>query len=151
MVELTARYPSDPQHVYHWAMLRFWLHRAQRQGIPMVLMCHQHMRQFAGSACTALMEALLREAVAGFHGDLYLDTVYGIGAWWRDVLSPQTAVVRLSQEGGRLRLTNGGERDLEHLPVDIRLTDGGRLTRLVTVPMGGTVEIDLCRSVTITT
>jgi hypothetical protein len=143
LVELTARYPSDPQHFYHWAMLRFWLHRAWRLGIPMVLLVHQHLRQFAGGACARLTEALLREAVASFNGDLYLDTVYGIGAWWRDVLSPRTAVVRLSREGGCLRLTNGGERDLEHLPVDIRLTDGGRLTRLVTVPAGKTVEIAL--------
>ena len=143
LVELTARYPSDPQHIYHWAMLRFWLHRAWRLGIPMVLLVHQHLRQFAGGACARLTEALLREAVAGFNGDLYLDTVYGIGAWWRDVLNPRTAVVRLSREGGCLRLTNGGERDLEHLPVDIRLTDGGRLTRLVTVPAGETVEIAL--------
>lgn len=144
LVELTARYPGDPQHVYHLAMLRFWLHRAQRLGIPMILMAHQHLRQFDGGACVKLTEALLREAVAGFQGDLYLDTVYGIGAWWREVLSPRTAVVRLHREGGRLTLTNGGERDLDKVPVDIRLVDGGRLTRLVSVPAGETVVVELC-------
>lgn len=149
LVELTARYPSDPQHIYHLAMLRFWLHRAQRLGIPMILMAHQHLRQFAGSACAKLTEALLQEAVAGFQGDLYLDTVYGIGVWWREVLSPHTAVVRLKQEGGRLTLTNGSERDLDKVPVDIRLADGGRMTRLVSVPAGGAVEFDLYKPVSI--
>ena len=82
--------------------------------------------------------------MAGFQGDLYLDTVYGIGAWWREVLSPRTAVVRLHREDGRLTLTNDGERDLDKVPVDIRLVDGGRLTRLVSVPAGETVVVELC-------
>jgi hypothetical protein len=47
-VELTKRYPGDPQHIYHVAMNLFWIHRAHRKGIPVVFMCHQHLRQFDG-------------------------------------------------------------------------------------------------------
>ncbi|RKT45584.1 hypothetical protein [Thiocapsa rosea] len=141
LVELTARYPGDPQHIHHFDMLRFWLHRAHRLGIPMVLMCHQHLRQFDGTACARLTEALLRHALGGFRGDLYLDTVYGIGVYWRDVLSPSSAVVRVTHEAGRVTLTNGSERDLVRVPVDIQLADGGRITRLVSVASGERVVV----------
>ncbi|NCA72212.1 MAG: hypothetical protein EOM91_19490 [Sphingobacteriia bacterium] len=143
LVELTARYPGDPQHIHHFDMLTFWLHRAHRLGIPMVLMCHQHLRQFDGTACARLTEALLRHALAGFSGDLYVDTVYGIGVYWRDVLSPTSAVVRVTCEDGRVTLTNGSERDVVRVPVDIQLADGGRITGLVSVASGGMAVVDV--------
>lgn len=143
LVELTARYPSDPQHIYHLAMLNFWLHRSHRLGIPMILMVHQHLRQFSGGACLRFTEWLLRRALEGFHGDFYMDTVYGIGSWWRDVLSPQNSVVRLSQSDGRLQLTNSGDRDLANLPIDILLADGSRTTRIVTARARDKVDVEV--------
>ena len=143
LVELTARYPSDPQHIYHLAMLNFWLHRSHRLGIPMILMVHQHLRQFAGGACLRLTEWLLRRTLESFQGDFYVDTVYGIGSWWRDVLSPKTSVVRLNQIDGRLELTNAGDRDLSQIPIDILLADGSRTTRIVMVKAGGKVDVEV--------
>lgn len=146
LVELTARYPGDPQHVYHLAMLLFWMHRAHRRGMPMLFMCHQHLRQFAGTACARLTERVLRHAVEGFQGDLYIDTVYGVGTYWRDILSEHGAKVTVAWESGRVRVTNRCGRDLVQLPVDIRLDKGERMTRLVSVAGGATLTFDLCRS-----
>ena len=143
IVELTARYPSDPQHIQHVAMLQFWMSRAHRLGIPMVMLVHQHMRQFDGIACTRFTEYLLRHALERFNGDLYVDTVYGIGAWWRDVLSEETRRVRVALEDGGVRVTNPTDRDLTDVPVDLHLGGGERMTRLVSVPAGGEVVVGI--------
>ncbi len=136
IVELTARYPSDPQHIQHVAMLEFWMHRAHRRGIPMVMLVHQHLRQFDGIACARCTEHLLRYALERFNGDLYIDTVCGIGAWWRDVLSEETRRVHVLVEDGRVRVTNATDRDLTDVPLDLRLAGGERMTLLVSVPAG---------------
>lgn len=142
-VELTKRYPGDPQHPYHVAMNLFWLHRAHRKGLPVIFMCHQHLRQFAGYACTRFTEYTLRYALTRFAGDLHINTVYGIGKYWREVLSPQTRSVRLSTEGATVRLHNGSDVALADTPVDVTLNDGRRFTLLCDVPPGAVVTIPL--------
>ncbi|MCG5502203.1 NEW3 domain-containing protein [Ectothiorhodospira lacustris] len=141
IVELTARYPSDPQHIQHVAMLQFWMHRAHRLGIPMVMLVHQHMRQFDGIACARFTEYLVRYALERFNGDLYIDTVYGIGVWWRDVLNEETRRVDVVQEEGRIRVANHTDRDMTDLPLDLRLKGGACTTWLVSVPAGGEVVL----------
>jgi hypothetical protein len=141
-VELTKRYPGDPQHVFHVAMNLFWIHRAWRLGIPVIFMCHQHMRQFDGGACGRLTEAVLRHAVGGFNGDLWIDTVYGIGVYWRDVLSPDARRLTVEAEGGRIRVTNRGTLSHSQVPLDLRYTDGGVTCHLVDVAAGETVELE---------
>lgn len=132
-VELTSRYPPDPQHVHHFAMLRFWLHRARRLGIPMVFMCHQHMRQWEGRACTRFTEALLRTVLADFQGEFQVDTLFGIGKYWREVLSPRTRRLAVTLEGTRLVVDNRSDMNFERVPVDLELDDGTRATVLVNV------------------
>jgi len=131
IVELTARYPSDPQHILHHAMLKFWIYRGHRLGIPVVILVHQHMRQFDGIACEKFTENLLHMVVNQFNGDLYLDTVYAVGQYWLDVLSDQTKVVDLKVVNGDIQICNRGNRRIDNVPIDIQLRDGSRLTRLV--------------------
>jgi hypothetical protein len=142
IVEITARYPSDPQHVHHCAMLEFWIWRAHRLGIPAVVLVHQHMRQFDGIACSRFTEHLLRMVTGGFRGDLYLDTVYGIGRYWLDVLSPMTRCVSVGLSDSGVVLTNGTGRRVESVPVDLVLRDGARMTILVDAEPGSNVIFD---------
>jgi len=142
-VELTSRYPGDPQHIYHVAMLLFWLHRSERCGIPMVYMCHQHMRQFEGKACTRFTEYLLRTVLKDFNGDFYVDTLFGIGKYWKEVLSPKTRRVSVSLLAHRIMVENRSDIDVERLPVDLELTGGARSTVFVSVRSGCSKTIDL--------
>ncbi len=142
-VELTSRYPPDPQHLHHFAMLRFWLHRSRRRARPMVFMCHQHLRQWEGPACMRFTEALLRSVLADFHGDFRVDTLFGVGKYWKEVLSPRTRRVSVRRDGTALTVENGGDMDFEDLPVDLELADGARSTVLVSVRASGSARIDL--------
>ena len=141
-VELTSRHPCDPQHILHWAMVRFWLHRSARRGIPMVFMCHQHMRQWEGPACMRFTEEILRSALADFHGEFFVDTVFGAGKYWREVLSPATRTATVSLAGNRLVVENAGDMDFERVPVDLDLAGGGRMTVLASVRAGRKTEIE---------
>jgi|GEM_PF-703961 len=153
VVELTARYPTDPQHVHHLAMIEFWMARGHRLGQPVIILVHQHMRQFDGAICATFTEHILDRAVNGFHGDLYIDTVYGVGRYWLDVLSQETGRVSVhvdtrdgnggrSGGGGGVRVTNGTNRTIPNVPLDITLRSGERLTRLLDLPPGET-KVDL--------
>ena len=141
-VELTSRYPGDPRHIYHVAMLLFWLHRSRRRGIPMVYMCHQHLRQFEGQACTRFTEYLLRKVLADFHGDFYINTLFGIGKYWREVLSPKMRRVTVLLVGSRIVVENRSDIDVERVPVDLYLAGGARSTLLISVRSGAGVTID---------
>lgn len=121
IVELTARYPSDPRHAHHAWMQVFWMHRAWRKGIPMVYMCHQHMRQFEGHACTRITEFLLRRVLESFNGDFFVDTLYGLGTYWLDVLNPDTRKVHVRIENGTLFIENQSDESYQDLPIDITL------------------------------
>lgn len=142
-VELTSRYPPDPQHGLHFFMLLFWLNRARRLGRPMVFMCHQHLRQWDGPDCSLFTEAFIRRMLMDFHGDFYVDTLFGVGKYWREVLSPQTRRLTVSLTGSHLIVENRSDVDLNHLPVDLEWENGGRSTVLISVPSGQKIEMNL--------
>lgn len=137
-VELTTRFPCDPQHIYHYAMLQYWLARSYKLGLPMIFMCHQHMRLFAGTACMQMSRAFLWYATNHYENDLYIDTVFGIGKYWKEVLSDQTKRVKVSIDGSRVVVVNDSDVDFESVPVDLK-TNIGCLTRLVDVQAGATI------------
>lgn len=141
--ELTTRHPCDPQHIHHFGMLLFWLHRTKRLGMPMVFMCHQHMRQFEGKACTRFTEHFLRRVLMDFHGEFRVDTLFGVGKYWREVLSAKTHRVAVSREGARIVVENRSDMDFERVPVDLELADGGQSTWLVSVRGGEKIVLDL--------
>jgi hypothetical protein len=140
-VELTKRFPGDPESLIAAAMVLYWMHRAHRRGIPVVFMCHQHMRQFAGTACVRFTEFVLREALTAFNGDLFIDTVWGVGSYWRAVLSGARAPVRLRVEAGAAVVSNESERDLAGVPVDLTLENGLETTVLVDLAAGGSARV----------
>jgi hypothetical protein len=135
-VELTKRYPGDPQHIYHVAMNLFWIHRAHRKAMPVVFMCHQHLRQFDGSACARFTEYTLRYVLGEFHGDLHINTVHGIGKYWREVLSPRTRRVEVCLQDNGVRVRNFSDLQICNMPVDVELEDGRRFTVLADVGAG---------------
>ncbi len=141
-VELTKRYPGDPQDFTHYSMFLYWLHRGHRKRIPVVFMCHQHLRLYQGHACTRFTEAVMRYALTRFNGDFHINTVYGIGIFWRDVLSPETRKVKVDCSGSRIRVFNRGSLDFEGVPVDLQYSDGRKATVLVDLPAGSEIEID---------
>jgi hypothetical protein len=140
-VELTKRYPGDPMSIFHVAMIRYWMHRAHRTGIPVVFMCHQHMRQFAGHACTRFTESILRYVLTRFNGDLHVNTVYGIGRYWNEVFSPKNGSVSVSVKDGAALVEYRGKEALESVPVDLRLTGGGRSTVLLDLAQGSRYRV----------
>lgn len=139
-VELTKRYPGDPQHMLHLWMNLFWVYRAHRQGIPVVFMCHQHMRLFEGWACARLTEAVLRHVLHAFAGDLWVNTVYGIGVYWRDVLSDRRTV-NVEADGDVVTVRNRGQLPHLQVPVDLTLEGGRRATVLVDLDPGSEVRL----------
>jgi hypothetical protein len=143
-VELTKRYPGDPQSQRHLDMIRFWVHRAHRLGIPVVFMCHQHMRQYEGYACERFTEAVLRDVLTDFNGDLFISTVSGIGIYWRDFFSPKDRRVAVRVEDGVVHVANGSEYAHEAAPVDVVFADGGRATYLMDLPAGAEVSLQPC-------
>jgi len=142
-VELTTRYPCDPQHVYHVGMLLFWLYRSHRLARPMVYMCHQHLRQFDGHACMRFTEYLLRTVLTRFNGDFYVDTVFGIGSYWLDVLNPATRRVAVSHDGKTLTVRNGSDVDFCDLPIEITPSISAPFTVLASVKAGDSLTINL--------
>lgn len=145
-VELTKRYPGDPETLVAAEMIRFWMHRAWRRGIPVVFMCHQHMRQFAGDACARFTEYVLRSVLSDFNGDLHVDTVFGIGAYWRAALGPEHGTVSARIEGGVVRVENRGDLAFAEVPVDVVFRGGERATLLVDLPPGSTVTVPVSGS-----
>ena len=139
-VELTKRYPGDPLDVFHVAMNCFWFHRAHRLGIPVVFMCHQHLRLYESRACAPYTEYLLRYVLHEFNGDLFIDTVFGVGKYWREVLSDSTRSVTVRLEGNDVVVENGSDQAFDEIPVDLETRGGARFTKLVAVPAGGSVR-----------
>jgi hypothetical protein len=143
LVELTKRYPGDPEDGIHVAMILYWVHRAWRQGIPVVYMGHQHLRQFNGEAGLRCTEALLRHILHDFHGDLWIDTVFGVGSYWGQALSPRTGSIGIECRAGQVRVRHGGKAPLTAVPVDVRTRGGRQFTVLTDLPAARTVVFGL--------
>ena len=148
VVELTKRYPGDLKTVYHFAMNLYWLHRGHRLSIPVVFMAHQHLVQYAGYDCIRLTEQILRYVLTAFNGDFYVDTVYGVGVYWKDFFSPKHRVVKVRTEQGKVLLQNEGDRPHHDVPVDIRSASGAQFTVCVDLPERSVISIDMQGGVT---
>lgn len=133
-VELTKRYPGDPENIFHLGMIQYWMHRAHRRGLPIIFMCHQHMRQYSGHGCSRFTEYILRYALTGFNGDLHINTVYGVGIYWNEVFSPQNRKVYIEQRTDAVVVRNTGQVNLSAVPVDLFYQDGELATVLIDLP-----------------
>lgn len=106
-------------------------------------MCHQHMKLFEGWACARLTEAILRYLLHRFHGDLWINTVYGIGVYWRDVLSEQKLVRCELVDKDSFRISNPTDLEYARLPIDLRFEDGSTATILVDAPAQSDCIVDI--------
>ncbi|MBD3331771.1 hypothetical protein GF356_02880 [candidate division GN15 bacterium] len=141
LVEITKKYPGDPNNAYKLAMLKYWLHAARRAGGTFLFMAHHHLLLYEGWGCYHITEEFFRHVLADCDGDFYVATVTALGRYWRDVLSPKTRVIELNVDQGRVVARNTGDRDLEGLPVEIEFSDGGSLMVLASVKAGHEVVV----------
>jgi len=139
LVEITKKYPGDPNDAFKVAMLKYWLHRARREGGTFLFMAHHHLLLHEGWSCYHLTEEFLRHVLGDCDGDFYVGTVTAVGRYWRDVLSPRTRAVGVGVENGEVIVRNNGDHDLTGLPVEIELGSGGVFMELVDVPAGQAV------------
>lgn len=142
-VELTRKYPRDPQDAYQLATLKYWLHAARRTGRAFVFLSHHHLLQYEGVACYHMTEELLRSALADCEGDVYPATVGCLGRYWRDVLSERTRVISVKLQGALVVVQNRGASHLEGLPLELEFVGGGKCLRLIDVRAGESVTLDL--------
>ena len=144
LVEMTKKYPGDPDNAYKVAMLKYWIGLARRTRRAFVFMAHQHLLRYEGVAGTQAVEEILRHVLADCRGDLYVTTVYGLGWYWERVLCPQHRWVSVSICGGRvIEVKNKGNERLDEVPVEVTFDDGKHLLLLVSINAGETVEVDL--------
>ncbi len=141
LVEITKKYPGDPDNAYKLAMLKYWLHAARRSNGAFLFMAHHHLLLYQGSSCYHITEEFLRHVLGDCDGDFYVGTVTALGRYWRDVLSPRTRVVEARLEDGEVLLSNAGQHDLKGLPVEIQLANGGSFMVLADVRAGETTTI----------
>ena len=88
---------------------------------------------------------MLRTVLGNFNGDFYIDTLFGIGKYWREVFSLKTRRVTVLINGKSIVVENQSDIDLERIPVDLHLAGGARSTLLFSVKSGESVEIDIAR------
>ncbi|MHC1765387.1 MAG: hypothetical protein AB9869_13975 [Verrucomicrobiia bacterium] len=143
LVELTRKYPRDPDDASQVAVLKYWAHAARRTGRPFILLCHHHLTRYEGVASMHLMEKLLADILGGSEGDFYPATMGAIGRYWMRVLDPENRWIRIRTEGTCVTLSNGGKAALIGLPVEIEMEGGGRFLCLVDLKPGETRRIHL--------
>ena len=142
-VELPRMHPRDPENAFQLAMLKYWTGVARRSGRALVFLAHHHLMRYKGNECAALAEELLRYVLAEQDGDLFVGTLTAVGRYWRDVLSPRTRCVAVTHDPNRIVVANSGPRALEALPLEVDLGKGRRHLRLVAVPAGSSLAVEV--------
>jgi hypothetical protein len=135
LVELTKKYPGDPNNAYKVAMLKYWMGLAVRRRGTFIYMAHQHLLRYEGMAGTAATEEILRHVLEYYRGDFYVSTVFGIGQYWERVLCPQHRWVSVViSDGTVMEATNKGNEALDDIPIEITFSNGKQLLMLVSLP-----------------
>lgn len=144
LVELTKKYPGDPDNIYKLAMLKYWMGVARRTRRAFIFMAHQHLLQHEGIAGTQATEHLLRHAIAFCKGDFYISTVYGLGWYWDRVLCPKhRKVIVKVRNAHSLEIQNIGPEFLDSVPLEVHFRNGKHLLVLVSLDPNSTQVIDL--------
>lgn len=143
LVELTRKYPRDPDDANKVAVMKYWAHAARRTGRPFTLLCHHHLTRYEGVASYHLMEKLLYDILGDSEGDLYAATMGAVGRYWMRVLSPDHRWISLEHDAGQVVITNRGSAPLAGVPVEIELAGGGRFLAVVDVTPGASLRIPI--------
>jgi hypothetical protein len=144
MVELSKKYPGDPQDGAQLAMLKYWTYSALRNRRVMVFMAHHHLRGYEGSSCLRLTEEMLREVLVEGRGDFYVATMSAIGMYWERVLCPEHKSVSVRAGSGlAVEVGNTGEGELTEIPVEVEFSNGTRTLVLADIPARGAATVSL--------
>ena len=143
LVELTKKYPGDPDNAYKVATLKYWMALARRTRRTFIFMAHHHLLRYESVAGSHCAEAVLRHAMEGCKGDFYISTLTGIGRYWERVLCTQHRWVSVSFESDMIMVANKGDEPLENIPVEISFADNKQLLVLVNVPPKGTSKTQI--------
>ncbi len=142
LAELTRLLPRDPMNAPQVAMLKFWMAFARRNGRALVFLAHHHLVMYETNVCFNLTSELLRHVLADTEGDVHAATVTALGRYWRDVLSDRTRQVRAEVADGRVVVSNGTDRALRGVPVEVDFGDGRAMMVLVDLEPRGSVTLD---------
>ena len=142
LVELTKKYPGDPDNVFKLAMLKYWLWLAAVKRSTFIFMAHHHLLRYEGMACTGMTESFLRFVMERGGGRYYISTLYGLGTYWEKVLCPLHRCVQVTMKGlQELEITNSGETSIESIPVEVRFAKGKRMVILTDLPSNSSTRI----------
>ena len=144
LVELTKKYPGDPDNVFKLAMLKYWLWLAAIRRSTFVYMAHHHLLRYEGMACTGMTETFLRFVMERGGGMYYISTLYGLGSYWEKVLCPLHRCVAAKIINKReVQVINSGDTLIESIPVEVRFSDGKRMVVLADLPATGSINVSV--------
>ncbi|MCK4245427.1 MAG: hypothetical protein KAX20_07370, partial [Candidatus Omnitrophica bacterium] len=143
LVELTQKYPGDPDNAYKIAMLKYWIGLALRKQQSFIYMTHHHALRYQGISCLNLTEEILRHIIQDYKGNFYISTIYGLGEYWDRVLCPKHRWVSATHNGGAIEISNNGKETLEGIPVEIAFSSGKKLLVLADLPPQKTTSVFL--------
>lgn len=145
-VELTKKYPGDPDDAYKSSMLKYWLHAMQRKKTAFIYMAHHHLLQYQGEACYRITEEFFDHLLRYGNGDFYLGTMTALGRYWRDVLNPTTKCIQIERRDAMIIVRNNGTKKQSRLPLEIKLQDGRIFLNLVDVEANSETFIAITES-----
>jgi hypothetical protein len=141
LVELTRKYPRDPDDANKVAVLKYWAYHACRTGRAFILLCHHHLALYEGVACYHLMEKLLWDILADSDGDFYPATMGAIGRYWMRVLSPNHRWLEFSVVNGQAKVVNRGSETLTGIPLTLEFEGGGQCLYVTDLAAGATASL----------
>ena len=144
LVEITKKYPGDPDNAWKIAMLKYWAQAARRREQVFLLMAHHHLLLYEGCACTNMLNEFFYYILGDCQGDYYIATVSSLGKYWQSVMSPKNKCIYVTvSDDNTVTVENKGREKLEELPLEIKLNDGREFMRLVDVDPGQSVQVNL--------
>jgi hypothetical protein len=143
LVELTKKYPGDPDNAFKIAMLKYWIGLVLRRRQTFIYMTHHHALRYQGISCLNLTEEILRHVIQDYRGSFYISTLYGLGEYWDRVLCPEHRWVSAGHDNGVIQVSNSGDETLNDIPVEITFSGGQRLLALADLPPGQATSLPL--------
>ncbi len=141
LVEITKKYPGDPDNAYKVAMLKYWARAARRHGRVFLFMAHHHLLAYEGCAGTNMANELFYYLLGESYGDFYTATVTSLGKYWQAVMSPKNKCIKVEIKTTMVEVENAGSECLEKLPLEIEWENGRRMMTLVNVEDGAKTTI----------
>ena len=142
LVELTKKYPGDPDNIFKLAALKYWLWLAEKRRGVLVFMAHHHLLGYEGKSGASVAEEMLRYTYESGGGRFFISTLYGLGRYWERVLCATHRVVRAEFIGNAtVRVWNAAEDGENGVPIEVEWHQGQRMVTIVDVPGKESVDV----------